>query len=870
MQRFDPRDIDVDFDVQQYLHPDDRETAAKAVEALGAREPFTVECRIVDADGAVRMLHARCEIVLDGASAPARFSGTAQEAPAQGQAALHESAELYRSVIEQARDVVFTLSRDGLITTLNPAFEAITGWSPGDWIGRPFAALLHPEDRANAADVIRRTLQGESIGATERRMFGRNGDLLIGEFTTTALRLNGVVHGVAGIARDITQRKRTEEAMRESSEKFRGLLDSTPDAIVITDQDGRIAFANAQTERLFGYTRQELEGTMVEILVPARFRTGQRRDREASPKTARVRPIGTGIQLFGLRKDGTEFPAEISLSPIVSEGRTLVATAIRDVTERHHIIEELAKSRDAALKSAALKSQFLATMSHEVRTPLNGILGMASLLLDTELSPQARTYAETLQSSGQALLAIVNDILDLTKIEAGKLTFETIAFDVRDVVGSVMDLLGPQARSKGLEFDAVVSDDVPSRLYGDGGRLSQALMNLVGNAIKFTDVGDVLIRVSCQHDEETRTTLRFDVSDTGIGIPADAHGRLFTPFSQVDPSAGGKYGGTGLGLAISKHLVEQMGGSIGLQSVEGQGSTFWFTARFDKEPPHDLVAAEADGFHQSASRPPAAAAARPMSLVPSNRRARVLVAEDNPVNRQILVHQLNKLGCTADAVENGIDVLSALAMAPYDLILMDCRMPKLDGYETAAQIRRQEGSSHRTPIIAVTAYAMPSDREKCLAAGMDDYLSKPLRVEQLAEALHKWCRTGPASADHRTPNSARAGAVALIDVAPSTDQDGDILRELIDAFLADTPVRLDAIRAASGAGDTKGLADAAHMLKGSCGLLGTHRMARLCSQLEAAMRSGLSTAAAAPLVKKLEAEFASVRSRLEEKWGARL
>jgi TMAO reductase system sensor TorS len=559
---------------------------------------------------------------------------------------------------------------------------------------------------------------------------------------------------------------------------------------------------------------------------------------------------------------------------------------------------ELQEAMDKAMEMAGraeeasrAKSRFLANMSHEIRTPLNGVLGMTALLGGTELTSAQRHYVETVRRSGEALLDLLSDILDFSRIEAGKLQLEKHEFDLRQPLKEVTELFAGHAGQKGLKLSCDIAPTVPVALSGDPGRLRQILVNLVSNAVKFTEAGEVTIRVTTAVQGPDESLLRFAVKDTGIGIPCEFRDQIFESFAQVDGSHSRRFGGTGLGLAIARQLVELMGGEIGVDSQPGKGSTFWFTARLEKQPtslaqnPEPALSRPASwNAGATGERDQAKDGSSPLPPSSPGLRGYVLLAEDNPVNQELVKTMLECFGCRVDTVANGREAVDACQRAAYDLVFMDCQMPLMDGFEAVRFIREREKTAaahQRTPIVALTAHAFPSDRQRCLDAGMDDYLSKPFRQEHLREVTERWLgrKQGSApgadaagGAGSPLPAALPAAAAAgrqpeqtgpiddrALELIRALEREGaaDLLAKVIDIYLRETPALLQALREAARRGDVVGLRRAAHSLKSGSANLGAGCLAELCREMEAAALSG-DLARAPQQVAAIETEYGKV------------
>jgi PAS domain S-box-containing protein len=900
----------------------------------------------------------------------------------QDPVALIQGHHVHKVIFENAPLGMVLFDDEGTIVDCNKSFEELMGASRQSLVGFNPSRLSTPKMRA----AIAKALAGESAICEDEYTSVTGGVTRFLRVIFTPIAPGQNPTGVIATLEDISARKQTEEELRLSLSLLDASLESTADGILVVDGTGKITKWNRNFLTLWGIPKELAdlrdERCILDLVVPQVAHSAQFL---ARLRELHERPEKSCVDQIEL-VDGRTFE-RYSLPQKIGEQTVGRVWSFRDITDRkraqdklHNYAEQMAFKNlelDAALSKAEqatrAKSDFLANMSHEIRTPMNGVIGMTGLLLDTDLDETQRRYAQGVRSSGEMLLSLINDILDFSKIESGKMDLEILEFDLRALLDDFASMTAIKAEEKGLEFICSADHDVPDRLWGDPGRLRQILTNLAANAIKFTHAGEVDIRVSVTEGAESAqacrsTTLLFSVRDTGIGIPHDKQDRLFQSFSQVDASVTRRFGGTGLGLAISKQLAEMMAGEVGVQSIEGKGSTFWFTASLgvaDGQPRVPGVASDLHGLRvlvvddnatsreilldralswgmrpdEAADGPTALglinsalAAGDPYRLIivdmqmpgmdgeslgrivhgdprlkdtrtiimtslaqrgsamhfrnagfsacitkpiPHDEfrscvelvlrdsisedfiakhaaresarygldefaelKIRVLVAEDNITNQQVALGILGKLGLRVDAVANGAEAVAALKSIPYDLVLMDVQMPEMDGFESTRAIRdpRSKVANHNVPIIAMTAHALPGDKEKCLRCGMNDYIAKPLSPQTLKLILSKWLPVGDDTrkVSGETAQTQSEGLRVWNKEAMLERLLGDerLAKEILAGFSEDIHLRIKGIEQGVGAGDMALVKLHAHSIRGAAANLGAQMLEHIAREME--------------------------------------
>ncbi len=811
-------------------HPEDRERSEQMVEQLCRHpaESVEMEKRYIHRKGNSVWGRTRISLVQDATGSPLYFVVHVEDITERKRTAeaLRESEDRFRVMADSCPTMLWVTGREGGNQFINRMYREFTGASYEQVEGGKWRLLVHPDDAPEYVGAFDRAVREQTPFRAEARVRRADGEWrLLGSYAQPRLSSGGEFLGHVGLSADITERKQAEQALRTSEEKFRQLTENIREVFwMMSPSADEILYVSPVYEQVWERTCESLykdpmswaEAIHPDDVEKAQALFARQIQGEAIESEYRIRTPG-----------GQEKWIRDRASPVSDEaGRLIRVVGIAEnITDQKHYEEDLVHAWEGADAANRAKSRFLANMSHEIRTPMNGVIGMLQLLSGTDLTVEQREYAQVAQTSGRTLLALIDDILDLSKIEARKITLEKLDFDPRRTMEDIVQLLRVQAAAKGLELHSRVSADIPLLLQGDAHRLRQVLTNLAGNAIKFTERGEVRLEAVLLEKQGGTATVRFEIADTGIGVRPDQGTQLFSPFTQADGSTTRKYGGTGLGLAISKQLVELMGGAIGFDSQEGRGSTFWFTATFE------LLSEGRQGPRSERGH------GRPRAQNGTARKApgaRILVAEDNATNREVALAQLRKLGYTADAVNNGAEAVGALQQGGYDLVLMDCEMPVMDGYEATRRIRKARPGF---PIIALTADAMSGDRNRCLNEGMSDYLAKPVDLELLADVIAKWL-----------PDTKRAESAAAGEQAKDIFDEEALLRRLmgdrrlattiLKGFLQDVPSQLKILRQRLDQRDAPGTRSQAHTLKGASATVSARGLNTVALAMERAGAAG--------------------------------
>jgi PAS domain S-box-containing protein len=876
------------------------------------------------------------------------------------------------AAVEQGAQGIVITGLGGRIRYVNRAFTRMTGYTAAEAIGQnPRFLKSGKQDPAFYAELWH-TILGGKVWHGELINRRKDGTLYEEGMTIAPVRdTTGVITDFIAFKQDVTERNRAREELLFKTAVLEAQSEATLDAILVVDVTAQIVFANRRFYAIPGIS-EDLLRLRADGLLLARF---AEKVADSAAFVERVRylyahPDEKSREEIVL-KDGRVF--DRYSVPLKSGERYLGRIwYFRDVSESKRVEIALREAKEAAEDASGAKSRFLANMSHEIRTPMNGVIGMTGLLLETRLTAEQQQYAEIVRTSGEALLKVINEILDFSKIEARQLKLEKVEFDLGEVVERAAPVLALKAEEKGIELTFEVDGSAPRRLLGDAGRLRQVLLNLLGNAVKFTERGEVGLKVTRKREDEHSAVLRFTVTDTGIGFSQARAGSLFEPFVQGDDSSTRRFGGTGLGLAISKQLVEMMGGEMGVESEEGKGSTFWFTAVFEKQADQSLpttgmparlrgakvlvvddnatnravmcrllkswgcrmrcfadgesaleelregardadpyrlalidlsgagsageslgraIAAEPElhetalvamtgfgrtgdgmwlkelGYAGQVSKPvgegnlraglralegegkesgsPANGSAPQSGARKGLRSARILVAEDNIVNQDVALAILRKLGARVELAGNGLEALAALRSGDYDLVLMDCEMPEMDGYEATRRIRDAETGvrNPQVPVIAFTADAVSGDREKCFEAGMNDYLAKPVDPGRLAEVLEKWILRREPTQEVGSRGTAifEPDAMPIFDAGAMLDRmmgDRLLARKVIGGFLREAPRQMSALGKSLRQGDAAEVRLQAHSMKGGAATIAAERLREPCGAMEEAAAVG--------------------------------
>jgi len=803
-------------DLIERVHPDDRDRVAETtLRSIESGEHFEIEFRALTADGGTQYLWLTDATVPTMTGQKPLRVGIVQDVTerVEREAALRENIAFRQAATETALDCVVTIDADGIIREFNPAAEATFGFKAADVVGTQLGETIIP---ASMREAHHKGL-AHYLKTGEHQVLGKrievpavcaDGTELTVELAITPFEVNGDRFFTAYL-RDITQRLAEQEALTASETKYQGLFHNSADAVFIHDADGKIHDVNESAVAMLDRSRDELLSLSLQELHPKQDHPIARKALREVAKNSKCR-----MNIGFLKADGTAIPAEVRARKFEGPDGPLIHGVARDVSEAQARAEELRVAKELAEAASEAKSRFLATISHEIRTPLNGVIGGLGLLADTKLTGDQAAHTAHARNAAEGLLSLINDLLDFAKIEAGHATLEIASFDLWDCVHRVVDIIKPISQQKKLPVVVDIDPAVPRFVSADSSRLRQILLNLVSNAVKFTEEGSVRVLVSS--DDDTGTSLRFTVTDTGIGIPDEMRDRLFGDFVQLESDYRRRFGGTGLGLAISRRLTSLMGGTIDFESIAGQGSTFWFTL------PVDVAEQQLD--RSSAT----------VSPEPDGLEGRILLAEDSQTNAYVALALLRQKGARVDHVSNGAEAIEAMKARAYDLVLMDVSMPEVDGIEATMAIKAMP-SCASVPIVAMTAHVGEEDRRRCFEAGMDDYVVKPLDKAAFLTTVSNWLPPTTDTSNRASP--APGNELKFIDadhLAVCWDGlDQKTKQEIVHLFGEEMGERIAVLQNETGSADD--LRRQAHSLKGAAANVGANPLADLAAEIEEAI-----------------------------------
>jgi len=779
------------------------------------------------------------------------------------QKALSTLDTINEDVFKSTSDAIAMIGTDQEFLEVNEAFAQLTGYDISELKTIAFDQLIHPVDSSSHHEWFRSLLDGKyRINRTERKILRKDGKQASLEFLGAVLPTR---KAIVISALDNSEMRQKQQVLLQNRENLLALVENTGEAVLSLDALGHITVVNKHYRNLF-FTATGLELNEGIFYEEQLLKENKIAWKENFRKVLQGKTVSYREEL----KDdvGNVLMYEILLYPVKDDSGLITGVSFsgRNITERIKQEEALKEARDKAEKATSAKSEFLAVMSHEIRTPLNGLIGMSDLLNTTSLDEQQKEFVDVIRLSGETLLQLISDILDFSKIEANKMTLEYVAFRVEEVISESLTILSGRAKEKNLELKMKVEENVPEFIIGDKARLRQVVMNLVGNAIKFTEEGSVTVVLKNQKESHGEVTLEFAIIDTGIGIEKEAAKKLFTAFTQADSSTYRKYGGTGLGLTICKMLVDLMGGKIWVESKFGMGSTFSFSflSRIAEKKPAPSIEQvhlkEKDRIQKAESR----------SVLAKQYPVSILLVEDNDINRLLAGKLFERLGYAIDAATNGKEAYEAIRDGKYDLVFMDVQMPEWDGLEASQRIRADLPSTKQPIIIAMTAFAGDDDKELCSNAGMDDYLSKPINMDDMEKMIVKWAavnksQTFEDNMKRKTELKEKESLLInqssiqrLMDIGKQTDP--GFLQQVLDMFIKQAPADIENIREGFERGDFALMWKTAHKLKGTCLNIGAQRLSETCKEIERKGRN-LENAGLLGLCMRLDNEY---KSTLEE------